>query len=65
VEKKRSALPEKRVDRQCVDDRVESAKIENKGTLGTFPLLDIIPAEPVAKEYSVGWMVNARTDFLW
>ena len=23
------------------------------------------PAEPVAKEYSVGWMVTARTDFLW
>jgi hypothetical protein len=23
------------------------------------------PAEPVAKEYSVGWMAIARTDFLW
>lgn len=23
------------------------------------------PAEPDAKEYSVGWMARARTDFLW
>ena len=41
-------------------------KLNTKVPSGHFHFLMLLPpAEPEAKEYSVGWMVRARTDFLW
>lgn len=41
-------------------------KLDTKAPSGHFHFLMLFPpAEPDAKEYSVGWMASARTDFLW
>lgn len=41
-------------------------KLNTKLPSGHFHFLMLLPpAEAEAKEYSVGWMASARTDFLW
>lgn len=40
-------------------------RLKTKAPSGHFHFLMLLPpAEPEAKVYSVGWIVNARTDFL-
>ena len=41
-------------------------KLNTNEPSGHFHFLMLLPpADPEAKEYSVGWMASARTDFLW
>lgn len=61
--------PEKNTPSELTDKVLMIAlcppKLKTKAPSGDFHFLMLFPpAEPVAKEYSVGWMVIARTDFL-
>lgn len=69
-DKGRYIPPEKNTPSELTDNVLMIAlcppKLKTKAPSGHFHFLMLFPpAEPVAKEYSVGWMASARTDFLW
>jgi hypothetical protein len=49
-----------RVDRQRVDDRVVSSEIENEGTLGRLPLLDVVPPRRTSSKGILCWVDGDR-----
>ena len=49
-----------RVDGQRVDDRVVSSKIEDEGTLGRFPLFDVIPPRRPSGKGILCWVNGDR-----
>lgn len=67
---KLSAPPEKNTPSALTESVLIIAlcplKLNVKVPSGHFHFLILLPpAEPDAKEYSVGWIASARTDFLW
>src|SRR6266702_359123 len=70
VKRKTLAPPEKNTPSELTDKVLMIAlcppKLKTNAPSGHFHFLMLFPPpEPVAKEYSVGWMAIARTDFLW
>ena len=49
-----------RVDGQRVDNRVVSSKIEDEGTFGRLPLLDVIPPRRTSSKGILCWVNGDR-----
>ena len=69
TENERNPPPEKKTPSALTDSVLMIAlwplKLNTNAPSGHFHFLILLPpAEPDAKEYSVGWMARARTDFL-